>query len=135
MLDWPAGSNLLDMVFIRPLLILVIPLFASGCEKRTEAPVTPRSDAAAAEANAAPGSQPSGTPDQPASATIVVPESGDVNVTLGQLSLELRKYVVRTRTAPKSFEEFLAKSHVQAPAAPIGKKYAVQSGSVVLVNR
>ena len=64
----------------------------------------------------------------------VIADSGDVNATLGQLSLELRKYVVRTRSVPKNFEEFIAKSHVQAPAAPPGKKYAIQKQAVVLVN-
>jgi hypothetical protein len=66
---------------------------------------------------------------------VIIPEAADVNATLGQLSDELRKYVVRTRTAPKNFDEFIAKSNVQAPSAPAGKKYAIQSGAVALVNR
>ena len=66
---------------------------------------------------------------------IVVQDSADMNTTLSRLSLELRKYVVRTRTVPKSFEEFLAKSQAQVPPAPAGKKYAIQGQAVVLVNR
>ena len=42
---------------------------------------------------------------------------------LEQLSLELRKYVVRTRSVPRNFENFITKYNVQAPAPPAGKKY------------
>jgi hypothetical protein len=65
----------------------------------------------------------------------VIADSGDLNATLNQLSLELRKYVVRSRSVPKNFEDFLAKSGVQAPPAPAGKKYAIQDQAVVLVKR
>ena len=65
----------------------------------------------------------------------VIADTGDINATLNQLSLELRKYVVGTRSVPKDFEEFVAKSHVQVPAAPAGKKYAIKDQVVVLVKR
>jgi hypothetical protein len=71
----------------------------------------------------------------PAPPPAVIPENEDISATLGRMSLELRKYVLRTRNAPKSFEEFLAKSQLQAPAAPSGKKYAIQNGVIVLVSR
>ncbi len=58
-----------------------------------------------------------------------------MSATLNQLSLELRKYVVSTRSVPKDFEEFAAKSRVQIPPAPAGKKYAIQGQAVVLVKR
>ena len=67
-------------------------------------------------------------------APVVVPDSPDTAATLSQLSLELRKYVVRTRIAPKTFEEFIAVSQVQAPAPPPGKKYVIKSGAVVLAK-
>ena len=67
-------------------------------------------------------------------APAVVPDTGDINATLHDLSLELRKYVVRTRSIPKTFEEFAAKSQVQMPPAPAGKKYAIQGQAVVLVK-
>ena len=70
-----------------------------------------------------------------AAVPIVIPDTGDTSATLGQLSLELRKYVLRTRSAPKSFEEFQAKSQLEAPPAPAGKKYAIQGSAVVLVKR
>jgi hypothetical protein len=68
-------------------------------------------------------------------APIAAPENGDMSATLQQLSLELRKYVVSTRSVPKDFEEFVAKSHVQIPPAPAGKKYLIQAHAVVLVTR
>jgi len=66
---------------------------------------------------------------------VVVSDSANLNATLDQLSLELRKYVVRTRSVPRNFEEFIAKSNVQAPAPPPGKKYAIENKAVVLVEK
>ena len=37
--------------------------------------------------------------------------------------------MVRTRTAPKTFEEFVALAQVQAPAPPPGKKYFIKKRS------
>jgi hypothetical protein len=65
----------------------------------------------------------------------VVPDTGNVNAALEALSLELRKYVVRTRSVPRNYEEFAAKSHVQAPPPPPGKKYAIQNQAIVLVKQ
>ena len=65
----------------------------------------------------------------------VIQQQTDPGTTLDQLSAELRKYVVRTRSVPKNFEDFLAKSQVQTPAPPAGKKYAIQNQAVVLINR
>ncbi len=68
-------------------------------------------------------------------AAVVIPDNGDLNATLNQLSLELRKYVVRTRSVPKDFDDFIARSHVQAPTPPTGKRYAIQDQAIVLVKR
>jgi len=68
-------------------------------------------------------------------APVVIPENADASAILGQLSLELRRYVLRSHTAPKSFEEFVKASQVQAPPAPPGKKYQIEKGAVVLVSR
>jgi hypothetical protein len=54
---------------------------------------------------------------------------------LNQLALELRKYIMRTRSVPKNFDEFVAKSGIQFPPPPEGKKYAIQGQAVVLVKR
>jgi len=76
-----------------------------------------------------------GAPKVAAPAPVVVAENADVNATLSQLALELRKYVVRTRSVPKNFEEFVAKSGIQVPPPPGGKKYAIEGQAVVLVKR
>ena len=66
---------------------------------------------------------------------VVIPESGDVNATLQQLTLALRDYVVRTRSVPKNFEEFATKSQARFPSPPAGKQYAIQGQQVILVER
>ncbi|MCX6921770.1 MAG: hypothetical protein NT154_00900, partial [Verrucomicrobia bacterium] len=91
-------------------------------------------DAAPADPTEAPPSPRGPGPMVPAATATAISDSGDVNATLGQLSLELRRYVVRTRSVPKNFDEFTAKSGVQAPAPPAGKKYAIQGQVVVLVK-
>ena len=121
---------------IRLLLAIALPLSIIGC-KRAETAPAPRADPAAVPnssslrelSSAGPG--PLAQPPAPA----VITNTDDLTAVLGQLSTELRKYVVATRTAPRSFEDFVAKSRVQAPPPPAGKKYAIQSGSVILVNR
>ena len=65
----------------------------------------------------------------------VVSDQGGINATLEQLSLELRKYVVRSRSVPKTYEEFIAKSNVHAPPPPEGKKYVIENQAIVLVRR
>ena len=65
----------------------------------------------------------------------VIPDSGDVNATLQQLTLALRDYVVSTRSVPENFEEFAAKSKTGFPQPPAGQKYAIQGQKVVLVKR
>jgi len=105
-----------------------------GCKKHEAAvsPSPPPTDQLAATPSAPP---PHGPPPMAADAlAAVVPDTGDINATLHDLSLELRKYVVRTRSIPKTFEEFAAKSRVQMPPAPAGKKYAIQGQAVVLVK-
>ena len=65
----------------------------------------------------------------------VIPDTGDVNATLQQLTLALRDYVVRNRSVPKNFEEFATKSGARFPQPPAGKQYAIQRQEVVLVKR
>jgi uncharacterized protein (UPF0147 family) len=65
----------------------------------------------------------------------VIPDSGDVNATLQQLTQALRDYVVRTRSVPKNFDEFAAKSQAHFPQPPAGQKYAIEGQKVVLVKR
>ena len=109
-----------------------------GCQKQKQEPVPPSTVASADQQTFSAATPPS--PRAPGASTnpppsVVVPASADINVTLQQLSLELRRYVSRTRSVPKNFDEFVAKSGVQAPAAPAGKKYVIQEHAIVLVNR
>jgi hypothetical protein len=111
--------------------VLVAAVLVAGCKK--EAPPPNLSTAAAPGQEAAPASPAGQVPMPPPPPPAVVRDAGDVNATLAQLSLELRKYVVRTRSVPKSFEEFVLKSRVQVPPPPAGKKYKIQDQAVVLV--
>ena len=120
--------------------LLLVAALSGGCKKHGPGPsasgesnaVAPDPSAPAAAAARSPGA-PVPTPYTPA--TITAPESSDMSATVRQLSLELRKYVVSTRSVPKDFEEFAAKSHIQVPPAPAGKKYSIQGQAVVLVKR
>ena len=107
---------------------------AVGCSKHGPAPTATgsSSDQATASVTAPPLHGP-GQPGAPVN--VVVADTGGIDATLRQLSLEFRKYVARTRSVPKDFEEFAAKSNVQAPPPPAGRKYAIDGQLVVLVKR
>jgi len=106
----------------------------AGCKKHEVAvSANPPPTDQGAVAPTAPGPHGPG-PMAASTAPAVVPDTGDINATLHDLSLELRKYVLRTRSIPKTFEEFAAKSRVQMPPAPAGKKYAIEGQAVVLVK-
>ena len=68
-------------------------------------------------------------------APVVVSDTGNVDTTLAQLSSELRRYVLGTRSVPKNFEEFATKSGLQAPPPPSGQKYAIRGQAVVLIKQ
>lgn len=124
-------------------VLWALPLAAAlavGCSKQQPAAgANATTNAAQADASAvAPAAPPSPRGPGPMATTpttTVVPDTGNIDATLGQLTSELRKYVVHTRSVPKNFEEFIAKSGVQAPSPPAGKKYAIQNRAVVLVKR
>ncbi len=115
------------------LLVLML-IAAAGCKKHAPASNTTSGTPPSQEPTAAAAPVRGPPPAPPPTTPVVVPASDNVTATLGQLSLELRKYVVRTRSVPKNFEEFVAKSRVQPPPAPPGKKYAIQGQAVVLVK-
>src|SRR5271167_3829884 len=73
----------------------------AGCSRHQ--PAASASPAANASLEASAPSPPTRGPGPmaPPAVAPVVPDTGDINATLGQLSLELRKYVVRTRSVPK----------------------------------
>jgi hypothetical protein len=105
----------------------------AGCKKQQPATV----ETVAVDATGAPPS-PRGAgfdvaPD--AGQPVVVADAGDVNATLARLTAELRKYVVSSRSVPKTFEEFATKARLQFPAAPAGKQYRISGQAVVLVKK
>jgi hypothetical protein len=125
------GSRLLVLLCAA----VVLGVTASCSKHQSSTNTDAATNAAAAPGSAAgPPERGPGTRLQPP-APAVITDSGDVNATLGQLSIELRKYVVSTRSVPKDYEEFAAKSHVNAPPPPPGKKYAIKNQAVVLVKR
>lgn len=66
---------------------------------------------------------------------IVVPDAGSPEANLNQLSSALRKYIAGAHRVPKDFEDFLAKSGVQPPPPPAGKKYMIQGAVITLANQ
>ena len=132
--DFPRGS--LGRL-LRPsvLCLLIGSSLASGCQKHESATTSNVASADPPTSSAAPSSPRGPRASSNVPTPVVVPASADINVTLQQLSLELRRYVSRTRSVPKTFDEFVAKSGVQAPPTPAGKKYAIQEHAIVLVNR
>jgi hypothetical protein len=128
---------MMSLRHINCLLWLLLALgLAAGCKKEAAAPAAdtpPLPQDQTTAAAEAPPSRGRPVPEAPL-APSVIPANADVDATLQQLSLELRKYVVRTRSVPKTFEEFVEKSRVQAPPAPAGKKYAIEGQAVVLVK-
>ena len=120
--------------------LLLAAALGAGCKKHEPAAGSSAANTPGAEqpasADAAPRS-PRGPGPMPVTATApaVIEPRADTAATLADLTAELRRYVVRTRSVPKNYEEFIAKSQVQAPAPPAGKKYAIQNHAIVLVNR
>src|SRR5947209_18626349 len=102
--------------------IFLVAALAAGCKKDAppQTPTAGSSAPASSETATAPVRGP-GTSVEPGTGA-VVPAGTDTDATLHQLSVELRRYVVRTRSVPRNFDEFAAKSHVQFPPAPAGKK-------------
>ena len=112
------------------LCLLLMVALAGGCGRHVP-------DAAARETDpslAAPPSPRGPGPMPIAESNNVVIDAANMDVALQQLTQELRNYVVRTRSVPRNFDEFIAGSHVQAPPPPAGKKYAIRGQAVVLVK-
>jgi hypothetical protein len=108
---------------------LCLPALLISCGRQTEGPPANTPAATAPKSPRAPQGM-SAAPATPST----IADNADTNVILQQLTQALRDYVVRTRTVPKNFEEFALKSNARFPAAPAGKKYAIQGQEVVLVK-
>lgn len=110
------------------LSLLLAATLAAGC-KKSEPPAPAADTQGVGEAVPSPRGLELSTIAPPA---VTIAPSAETQTTLQQLSLELRRYVVRTHKIPKTFEEFAANSNVQFPPPPTGKKYAIQGQEVVL---
>ncbi|HEY5912814.1 MAG TPA: hypothetical protein VJA21_19655 [Verrucomicrobiae bacterium] len=120
----------------RVLWALLAAGLAAGCQEQEPAPGGGGASTNLADASTAPQSPRGLGPLSEASTNpAVIADTGDVNATVQQLTQALRDYVVRSRSVPKNFEDFAAKSQVQFPPAPDGKRYAIQGQTVVLVKR
>ena len=120
--------------------LLLVSALAAGCGKHERGPgAGAATDAApfdqSAVSSSAPPSPRGPGPMASTPTTTVVSDAGNIDAILSQLTSELRIYVLHTRSVPRNFEEFIAKSGVQAPSPPPGKKYAIQKKAVVLVKR
>jgi hypothetical protein len=118
----------MSMMVHRLLLLLLLAGVAVSCGKQ-------QPGAGAGLPTAPPSPRGPGPMSESSTNPVVIAESGDINATLQQLTQELRDYVVRTRSIPKSFEEFIAKSQVRFPPPPDGKKYAIEGQTIVLSKR
>jgi hypothetical protein len=137
----PSVSKWLCRLWCCVYMSLLALMVGAGCKGKQDA--SPDQVAASTNQAASPPAQTADSaapPSQGAPAPVpptpgVVQPSADQQAVLAQLTLEVRKFVVSTRTVPKNFDEFASKSQIQIPAPPSGKKYAIKNQEVVLVDR
>ena len=123
----------MSRAFVGLLLLLGLG-FAQGCKKSQ--PAAGDSPTVASEPAAPPSTRGPGiAPLNPATGPVVISDSGDVNTTLERLTTELRKFVVGSRSVPRTFEEFAEKARLEFPAPPAGKKYKLAGQTIVLANK
>jgi hypothetical protein len=115
-------------------LILLAGFANAGCKKEnapaveTNPALEPASPVSVA-SEIRPGANP------PVVLPTVAPRNSNTDESLTQLSTALRRYVLQTKRAPKTFEEFISLTRIQPPPPPTGQKYAIERGAVVLVNQ
>jgi hypothetical protein len=64
------------------------------------------------------------------------PTGTEADAQLEELTRELRRWIVRTKQRPGTFEEFITSARLTAPSPPPGKKYVIsREMRVVLVDR
>ena len=101
---------------LRGLVLLGLWLLATGCGRKTESPAL------------TPGLATQGSNPEAASTY------ADAN--LAQLTRDLRRWIVKTKQRPASFEEFAASAGVAVPEPPAGRKYVISKEMrVILADR
>lgn len=125
-----SRKNLRQLVFLQVLMALVL----SGCGKKPTPPVEPPTATDSAPAPAVTVAQPTRPPVASTAprSQLSLPADATAQAAAEQLSIELRRYVLATRTIPKDFNDFVARHPMKFPPAPAGKSYAIEDGKVVL---
>ena len=106
---------------------------AAGCGKKVSTP--PQQTEVTAE-NPGANAEPAKAPEEPPTAAPVpVPEASaggadsknaPPTADLNQLTAQLRTWMMNTRSGPpRSFEDWVARAHIQVAPAPAGKKYVI----------
>jgi hypothetical protein len=125
----PGLSRRLSEIFAVVFCTLMIA--TAGCKKEK----APSSDVGTSNEGTAPAlvtSESKSVAAGPVVLPAVSPQNNNSDAALAELSLALRRYVVQTKRAPKTFEEFIAQTQIQPPPPPAGQKYVIKSGAVVL---
>jgi hypothetical protein len=115
---------------IRTLILALLIPFLAACKKQ-EVSVAPPPATTDQTQPAVPTNAPTLAPEP----VVIAADNPDVTATLAQLSQSLRAYVSSTRSLPKDFADFAARTQLQAPPPPPGKAYAISHGKVVLVDQ
>jgi hypothetical protein len=146
----PGGFRPMYICMKRSLLLLFAALVitcTSGCGHKQEAsdqasnqntdiPAQPGGETPTAGAPEAPGPQPVPIPEPVASETKPGEGGEAASADTTALTIQLRRWMMNTRSGvPKSFEDWVAKSKIQVPPPPAGKKYVIRSGWVALVDK
>lgn len=101
---------------LREVLLAVLLLAMMGCGSQSEPP-----------------SAPSGMATQGSSAEATATYA---DPQLAELTRELRRWIVKSKQRPASFEEFAAAAQIQVPTPPPGKRFALSPEMrVILVDR
>ena len=116
-------------------ILLILP--ALGCGKKSPPAPVP---APAVENSPAPVVAPVAAPRVPGPpvahpappSQVSLPANATADAAADQLTMELRRYVLTTRSIPKTFEDFAAKHPMKFPPAPAGKHYAIEEGKIVV---
>jgi hypothetical protein len=113
---------------------LLVALLGAGCKKNEPPPPPPPPtttlQSGSEPSNAGPTVPPPASPVVAPNTTI---DTSSQETTLNQLTFQLRRYIGRTRSRPASFEDFAARSQLQVPPPPPGKKYAISRDMKVIL--
>lgn len=118
-------------------LVLGVAMFIVGCGKKSENPpagatmAPPQSN----QAVVPPSSPAPGGNSQPVPAAAPATNTDTASTNLKELNHALTRWVVQNHQRPTSFEDFVARSNIQVPPPPAGKKYVIKRGFIVLENQ